>query len=410
MKPTKTKILILLFIISTELLCSCLAQTTIRPLFPCTEKLDDPYGIHTHLTRSGERNDFETHKKAINRIKELGINMVRIEMDCPYIAPIGEPFTPARFDKILSTLNTNEIDIHGLLSQLKWNIFSWEDTFSHYRYVDYTVQRYKDLVHSWEVLNEVDRYPENIKKSELYTQILKGTYNHIKAIDSTALVVYNGLSWGKASLLSETIKLGASDYFDIMNFHFYDIPERLPEMLHVIRRNMDTYKWEKPVWITEIGSSTTISNPQNINIIVDETEQAVRIPQTYILAFSYGVDKVFYYDLRSPEIDVNNKEDYFGIVHKNYTLKPAFNAFKTLIKMCPNGSSRPTVDVRNGIYETQWIRPDGKKILALWTLDGNVPYKIQNYNKSRIYDIYGKRIRNQSNIVIVSESIIYIMN
>ena len=99
-----------------------------------------------------------------------------------------------------------------------------------------------------------------------------------------------------------------------------------------------------------------------------EQFQAEVLPRTYLLAFSAGVQRLFWYEFQSPEGIAFDQESHFGITHKDLSPKPAYLAYKTLTKMRPDGSSVPRITVSpDGIYTAEWTRPDGKKVHALWT-------------------------------------------
>lgn len=60
------------------------------------------------------------------------------------------------------------------------------------------------------------------------------------------------------------------------------------------------------------------------------------------------------------------REACFGIVHKDLSPKPAFEAMKVLTTLCPNGSTRPQMARQVGRYVLSWTRPDGVKMWAVW--------------------------------------------
>ena len=99
-----------------------------------------------------------------------------------------------------------------------------------------------------------------------------------------------------------------------------------------------------------------------------EQFQAEVLPRTYLLAFSAGVQRLFWYEFQSPEGIAFDQESHFGIVHKDLSPKPAYIAYKTLAAMRPSGSTVPVVTISpKGIYTAAWTRPDGKKVHAVWT-------------------------------------------
>ena len=102
-----------------------------------------------------------------------------------------------------------------------------------------------------------------------------------------------------------------------------------------------------------------------------EAEQAHRVPRLYLIAFSYGIDKVFWYNLRSREKDLTYSEDNFGLLHRDLSDKPAMKAYRTLTEMCPDGSERPQLAVTDGLYHAKWHKPDGTEMHALWAPTGS---------------------------------------
>lgn len=137
-----------------------------------------------------------------------------------------------------------------------------------------------------------------------------------------------------------------------------------------------------------------------------EDEQARRVARIHLIAFAYGVDKVFWYEFRSPEVDPYYSEDNFGMVHKDLSPKPAYYAYKTLIKMLPSGSTRPVLTIKDGIYKAEWKRPDGKKITAYWCKEGATYIKL-NAKPTMIVGYMGKNVALLNNSLKVSSGIVY---
>ena len=382
----------------------CGGHTTVKTLFECSDKLESPYGICSHITRSGMRYDNDFCRDAINSFTELGVDYVRTDLDCSNITPINKPSCTERFDSIYTLLRNNNIYVDGLISHLQYNIKCWDDYPAYWRYIDTLVIRYGDKGGCFEILNEVDRYADKTISSK-YVELLKKTYNRIKSINSHIKVLYTGVSWSKAGLLYSTMENGAFNYFDVMNFHVYNKPENLPLHFDNIKANMIRYGWNKPVWITECGYSTETDDEDSSQ---KEEQQAKYLPRTYLISFAYGIDKVFWYSHRSPEISLSNKEDHYGIVHSNLSPKPAFYTYKALIEMCPNNSTRPTLETENELYVSKWNRPDHTKVTALWTVGSTAVFSLHEYKKPIVYDYMGVKM-NVSKSVEVSDKVVYIV-
>lgn len=102
---------------------------------------------------------------------------------------------------------------------------------------------------------------------------------------------------------------------------------------------------------------------------VTEAGQAELLPRTYLIAMASGVSRIFWYNFRAMEINPEETEHHFGIVHPNLTPKPAFLAYQALTRLCPSGSSTPRLQHRGQVYSVNWTRPDGVKVWSIWAAD-----------------------------------------
>lgn len=135
--------------------------------------------------------------------------------------------------------------------------------------------------------------------------------------------------------------------------------------------------------------------------------QAERLPRMFLIAFSYGMEKVFWYHLRSFEYAPDDFESHFGIVHRDFTPKPSYNTYATLVKMCPDRSTRPELTVSDeGLYVCRWTKPDGKEVTAVWTPGREMAYEPVFARSAEYYDAYGRSISGTE--LKAGPSIIYI--
>jgi len=100
-----------------------------------------------------------------------------------------------------------------------------------------------------------------------------------------------------------------------------------------------------------------------------EKRQAEMLPRTYLVALSEGVQRIFWYNFRAGEWQPDEREHHFGIVHKDFSPKPAYLAYKTMTAMLPPDSTRPQITVHGKVYLANWKRPDGKRVWAVWTAE-----------------------------------------
>lgn len=143
-----------------------------------------------------------------------------------------------------------------------------------------------------------------------------------------------------------------------------------------------------------------------------EAEQARRVGRIYLLAFAHGISKVFWYNLRSREADRSYSEDCFGLIHADFSEKPAMQAYRTLVRMCPPGSSRPKFDAKlakeEGLYSCSWQRPDGSMITAVWSPLQSTIYPLKSF-KVTIVNHLGHSIK-RSHSLKIGEGITYLIS
>jgi hypothetical protein len=86
---------------------------------------------------------------------------------------------------------------------------------------------------------------------------------------------------------------------------------------------------DKAFWITEVGWSTCPADPQ---WCVSEAQQAAnmeRLAELVRTRYTF-VDAVFYYHFIGFEREPSDTEDFYGIVHADFSPKPAFHALRRI--------------------------------------------------------------------------------
>lgn len=397
---TKIRYCIVYIYFLSFVLVSC-AQERVFPLFPCTETLQQPYGINTHITRDWDpRWDFNLRTKEIEMCNILNVDYVRTDFDY---------FTEdVVFDSVISGASLGNINMYGVLN-MRTPMFFWEDQQSYVSYIDRIIDRYGCNVTIWEVGNEFDLFKKQVESPEHYVNLLKMVCNKVKNRDRSSKIVLSSLTSTTSKFIKNISSNGASMYFDVVGLHHYNMPEKMPISYINLRELMDIDGWQKSVWLTECGMSTAVrENALNNERYINENLQAQLVPRYHLIAFAYGVDKVFWYNLKSYE-KTYDKEDHYGLCHKDLSPKPAYKAYFTMTKLLTDESSRPQLEIDNGIYKASWVRNDKKHILALWCEDGIKTYNPQCEFRYAI-DYLGKRIQLKNKVMKVSPGIIYLVD
>ena len=146
-----------------------------------------------------------------------------------------------------------------------------------------------------------------------------------------------------------------------------------------------------------------------------EAHQARMTARGLGIAFAEGVENVFLYEFRCPDIDPCDQESFFGIVHGNFAPKPAYGAYMTFIDARPAGSVQKSVQWRSADgkdYFPQWTRPDGRSAGMVWTIGPARKVKMAfSSPKMAFSDLAGARVRpvreGNAYTLIISGSPIY---
>lgn len=140
-----------------------------------------------------------------------------------------------------------------------------------------------------------------------------------------------------------------------------------------------------------------------------EGEQARRVARIYLLALAHGVERVFWYNLRSREADPYEPEDCFGLIHADFTEKPSLQAYRTLTRMLPQGSSRPQLSVEGNVFAASWTRPDGQQVTAMWSPYEPVQVAAGTLRGAMMYSHLGAPLGQAGRYVRLSDEVVYLM-
>ena len=235
-----------------------------------------------------------------------------------------------------------------------------------------TAARLSGLVSAYAIWDEPNLYAMwQQPDASVYTQMQKLAYPAIKAADPSAIVVAAPLapapadgSWGPSpyDYLIAEYQAGIAGSFDVLGWNAYapgapedtttdsqgrPLPGELPALLYVKANILDTYDPGRKIWLTELGWSTCTScDAQRLGQgnIATEAQQADYLVRSFTYRRRYLGDlvpRIFIYQLRDVGTDVNNWEDNLGIVHNDWTPKPAYQAIATMDAQSPPPTSTP---------------------------------------------------------------------
>ncbi len=209
----------------------------------------------------------------------------------------------------------------GILTSGKWGgtrFVDAEGCLEEWKaYIRATVTHFKGRVDYWEIINEPDHpnflVSKDKNKGRGYGKLMKAGYEAVKEANPNAKVLFGGLCANDAEFLSEALKVVGENY-DIMNFHTYPAPhppeKNILKKLNVLRDVMKKCGVERPVWLTEIGSTTP-----------SHSADSAKIVKACVKRLGVPVDRVFALDEETTENMKKKARSYFPKAKKIKVIK-----------------------------------------------------------------------------------------
>jgi len=370
---------------------------------PASNQLEanSPFGMGIYF---GNRYSDEEMVKAAEMARAIGIKWSREEMSWSYIESQPGQWRFDRYDTAVDVAYSHGISLFGLLdycvgwastappdAERRWcwipNINAWKN------YVHHVVDRYKDKIKHWQIWNEpnISVFWQPEPNFVDYAKLLKASHEVIKKIDPDAKILGCNTSRCDQDFIEGTFKEGGFDCMDILGVHPYRYP-RTPEETDFIGDMqklvvlMEQYGEAKPIWITEVGWPTHLGDARSST----EEKQAAMIVRLYIQAIVSGcVEKICWYDYRNDGLDQNYNEHNFGILHRDFTPKPAYMAYNTMAKSIGRATFMRELDLGENV-RAYIFAENGKQIFALWCLEGTQEVKLEATGDVEVIDIMGE--------------------
>ena len=380
------------FCIATVALAAAAASATVAPGF---------LGVCEHVNDAGD--GFFFRNRTFNVCNRAGITWLRVDFPWADVEPTQGNWQWDKFDTILDDAEAHGIQILPILDYgsayggheklVSDDLDGWTT------YVSNVVTRYAGRLPAVEVWNEpnIGPDPDDPDKwyfwsgtTAQYVTMLRATYNAVKAIDPSIRVVLGGLSGECSGYVTDLYANGAKGCFDVMAMHPYSgshAPDDvwkgnfltgytyyLRGYIEATREVMESNgDGNVPIWLTEHGWSTHSSGSTS------EAKQATYIAKAMEIAADCGIEKYFIYNLIAYEGDLSNPEHCFGIIHNDYTPKPAFTAVQSKIRELTGAAADPYA---NYVWLTFGDYTDGQTVswasAGYWS-DGAAPSSGKDY-------------------------------
>lgn len=284
-----------------------------------------PFLWESMQSAAGENYDFDTTDEMVERYQESGIGLLIT------LWPYAEWDLENRSDYADCAVSTQDeflADIRDkdnmYLPLHRCNPYDW-DAYS--SWVSAVVERYdgdgkSDMpgllypIKHWEAMNEpdlswegsevidtrLDFYQEG---PEEYAELLKRTYEAIKAADQSAQVLIAGAAGGNESFLEFYRQVfsvdGIENYFDIANVHCISNDEY--ENYNVVPYSglLTEFGIDKPIWVTEAEAIVHESVNENAEQAKVSTQNAIEAGASMIFYTRFGFEGEMFESEKPPE-------------------------------------------------------------------------------------------------------------
>ena len=235
--------------------------------------------------------DFAEWDGSVKTATDLGFDLVLNVMGTPrFVSPYREGYTSPTGG--------------GINYYAPVNIEGWR------AYMEYTVNRYKDVCNKWEVWNEPHVYGGSVFWKGItsdFAEIMKTGYNVIKKYQpgDESMVALGGIGARRyTNFYEELVQTDAYDYYDVLAMHGWDID---PWVYNKIAE--DYGKEPKPFVTTEMHMMLRASDSEYINNT--EKEEAIRCITEFLKDFKYGALFSTFF-----AVNVSDNADYIRYLNK----------------------------------------------------------------------------------------------
>lgn len=318
------------------------------------------YGASAHLERrrAGYYPTLDDVARAVKMMREGGIQAVRVDFNWDMLNQSQGAWRYDLYDPWVRIVRDNGLEILGILDYVSWWASSaqastdWRvrlysepsNNYDFARYAYEVVSHFKNDVRAWQIWNEPNTqgFWKPAPNPARYAGLLQEAYLAVKYADPDAVVLYAGLSGNGvegnddsglvSDFMAKAYAAGARGYFDAMAIHPYLLPsggiEPLRSKIAAARAVMDLNgDSAKPLWLTEIGVPTNVPWWSTAPV-QSEADAAAWLRQVYTRLWDL-TPTIFWYEFQDQDYG-ENPERSFGMVHFDFSPKPAYDALREL--------------------------------------------------------------------------------
>ncbi len=238
-------------------------------------------------------------------------------------------------------------------------------------YIGTTVDRYKDYVTYWEIGNEMMHWQltEGDAAFSIADQAhwLAAVSAEVREHDPDAQIVLPGLvnitpdnvdDW-----LPEIVEVAGSDWFDIVGYHDYNRWQQFQGDRAALQAVLEDLNiTDKPVWMTETGTTSDPSNTRITDYPNSAEQQAADIFRRALLSYAAG-DELMIWHTYIGNDTAGDEFRYFGLINDDITPQLAYYSAQLL-----TSELLPYAGIENqGDFVYRVARADGSNRYVAWS-------------------------------------------
>ncbi|RME82435.1 MAG: hypothetical protein D6775_10935 [Caldilineae bacterium] len=263
-------------------------------------------------------------------------------------------------------------------------------------YLQHVIDRYGDYVKYWEIGNEMDHwraadptpaastqhrrshnglppsYPVDGFSPQEQGVFLAQVADFIRARDPDAVIIMPGMGglsdYGLNTWLAGVIDGGGSDWFDVINYHFYGPWYSYPYWRGRLAAFIADHGLSgKTVWNTETGSTASPTLTQRTDYPNSTTSQAADVFRRIVQAYGYGDSLVLWHTYIGSPDTPNNAWRLYGIRTDTADAQPSYYSFGLLVdELIPFSNVAKLASSPGGKNVYRFTTEDGATKVVVW--------------------------------------------
>lgn len=368
---------------------------------------DSRYGVGLHVEKP-------IYAEAARHTRALGLSGARNDIYWYLVEKKKGSFDFSDYAAPLDKLNAQGVGVLGILgygSGFYGNAYAPKSKTALKAYGKYAgaVAKRFNLA-GVEVYNEFNHKPKNKSgcvTAKCYAPILKQANASVGKVKPKLPVIAGATARYDAKWFDDLWKKqGGLKQADAVSFHPYEVtgkPEALTGILSKARQSMKKNgKTTKPIWITELGTSSRTGNRTT-------TEQASVLVRSSVTAFAGGVKKFYWYDLINDGPSAKDHESNFGLYSHPQkgiaALAPKQGAFSQALTITQLGGRgfRATEKAGTGVV-SQAFGSKSDTVRVVWSAKGKKTASIKTKTPVVVVNFDGtsRKVKPKNGVVKVS--------